>query len=441
MKQKKLFALVVLIFMLAAFAACARTTPEDDTQAYLDFLTGRGYTITTDASFTHRLEIVSAEEFVAQFGWLYPPDINFHPIPTSFVLPPSVIGMKYADFDGDGTNEMFAILSRWSETGTPWGEPANVFSGLMLQVVDGVVTEIASLDFNVYLNPGNISFEGYVDFFTIPADDGVVIGVQVNIYTGGVWANGMDNRLFAYRLDGGGFRRPLEIDFYDFMPLPEFEDGDFDALFDAFIAEQEKRISDAGFRVVTHPLERAIVMEPQIELITTISHHMTANWLELNWELEALGEGNIELSPIAIEITSQIPQAPDVLPIAGTFELVAIRDINYNAMDLGDINAQLTITDDLTYRLFSWWENDEYRNETSTGTVQSMEEINHSTPGIEESEWQYWLADFWNRLEPSPHFYVAVIDQNTIRVLRGPGGVDSDEWLEDSVFWIMERIY
>jgi len=279
---------------------------EPDFELFLSYLEDNGYIIMTSMSFDNFLDVIPPEDQEILQGW---ERTHRYVLPTSFMLPGNIIGMKLADFDGDGTVEMLVIMSEWMEEewneDEMWGRAErNQLFAKMLRIENETVVESARIDLDAVFNPGSFSFSGNIDVFTKPFGDGYTINVQKKVISGGIWANGGGTTLSSFIYDDGTFISKLDA-YFEYLLC--FDCCGFDP------EESTNKIRNTGFTMIDYTLERAISIEPQVKIISIVEW-ASADWILLEDAVRDFQDGNQnrDFPPITIEIhTSTTPQQQD----------------------------------------------------------------------------------------------------------------------------------
>ena len=276
---------ILMIFSILGMPALTSAAASTDAEVdeYLDYLREIDYpALATDITFY--------DLTVGDDGF---------PLPMEFEMRRSVIGLKMADFDGDGANEMLAIVcvSRRGDYG-----PQNTITGLMLKKEGKTIGQVASCRLADYFMFAN-SDTGYCDVFLRQVNGEYEICCEA-LNSCGIWLDGMAWTLKTFTYIGGAF--DSHCDFY--------ESG-------SYFEDEDKIMSDVikqGF-YITKPFERITENSRQFELLCSVDFYYGGEW-EAFYDI-AYGRAVGDFAPIVVQLFAksmpgQAVGAPDpgVLP-------------------------------------------------------------------------------------------------------------------------------
>ena len=255
---------------------------------YLDYLKKNGYLFLKSMEYNITLKY--------ETGSVYGDN---YPVPPDYKLPLGVIGMKTADFDGDGNSEMLVILSGQTKT-DEYGYEYNVLSALMLKQQNGVVREAGKCVFDVAFLPGHTN-EGYGDVFIKRVGGRLLICCEV--YTeASVWADGISWTMMAFTYENGAFVSILNEN----ISGSEFSDSadHIRSMEKAIWAAGITSIDLTGWLIDWKDGTRTIDVEGQIEVISSIKYGPSGSIEAFFDALYAIYETGSRqtLSPIVIDI-------------------------------------------------------------------------------------------------------------------------------------------
>ena len=267
---QRIMLIILAVFLLTPVSAigavdASKAIEAAETAGYLAYLRGIGFPALEAKDYSYKLTVGS----------------DGYPLPVDYELPVGVAAIKLADFDGDGRNEMLAVLSTLRKS--EWGGYDNKFTAKLLKNKNGAITEIASAGLADKFMQHN-SDTGYADIFIRRNGGKYEICCETYQFSG-TWADGATWSLTACSVYGGMFSYSCEFN----------ESGSYFEDEDDIVLNVEK----AGFKI-SKLFDRVTKSGNAVETLCTVEFFYDGEWEEF---FDIVHGGSIgEYAPMIVQI-------------------------------------------------------------------------------------------------------------------------------------------
>ena len=290
----KKFTFVFIVFMLFVGASINAFASSEEND-YVSYLIGKGYTIIESGTIRQAMK--------SDTGYMDLSEIGMPNIPSG------VVGMKLADFDNDGQNEMLVILTEAITTDRFSGvdRESHILSALMLKKQNGAVVESGAIKFSYIYYDDEVMeipvgyLSGYYDLFIKYVNGKYLIGAETLKWSD-FWYDGYEFAFTSYEYINGSFNTVFEKYYAGNL----FDDEYVERL--ELEIEAEIRRNGIDYTLFKRTLDN----DKKLEIITTIEYDVESS---NDADIRDIILGNEPGTPIVV-IDIKIPSAIAINTVA-----------------------------------------------------------------------------------------------------------------------------